>query len=382
MNQHLRPSVAAHVFCAAFAALLAGASAGCATDEGEARQPNDAGPSGGGGFGAGTSGSGAGSGGAGTGGSSAGTDGAGTNGSSAGTGGSGTGSGGAGTGGSSAGTGGSSAGNGGLDGGSAGTGTDGGGAVDAVVSPPDATTDGGGGVLGPVGITSCQPKFEAACEPPIVFVNGDPTDRGKIFTDAVGDVTRAEQLIACTACSILYRDPSEIPANKHPKQIRIVLDTHGGVAQAGGDQIQFDLNYIATYRGRSPDVIKQEMLGVLQHETVHLYQNYGATGTGEGLADLVRARTGYYPKSRFRKGEGTWKDAYTASGNFYSWLTGPCSYHSTHHPKSDLDLPYKINKVLSGKSGDAAFDAVSTLLQTTFGKGPDDLWTEYQNTAF
>jgi hypothetical protein len=164
--------------------------------------------------------------------------------------------------------------------------------------------------------------------------------------------------------------------------IRIVLDTHGGVAQAGGEQIQFDLNYIAGYRNRTPDVIKQEMLGVLQHETVHLYQNYGTGGTGEGLADLVRARTGYYPKSRFRKGEGTWRDAYTASGNFYSWLTGPCSYHSTFYPKNDLDLPYKINKVLGGKSGNAAFDAVSALLQTTFGKGPDELWVEYQNTAF
>jgi hypothetical protein len=240
----------------------------------------------------------------------------------------------------------------------------------------------GSGALGPFGIVSCQPKFEQACKPPIVFTNGDPTGRGKVFTDVVPDVTAAEQEIACTACSILYRDPSEIPNNKHPSQIKIVLDTHGGVAQAGGDQIQFDLDYIASYMGRSPDVIKQEMLGVLQHETVHLYQNYGNGGTGEGEADLVRARTGYYPKSRWRKGEGTWKDAYTASGNFYSWLTGPCSYHSTFYPSHDLDFPYKLNKVLAGKSGDDAYTAVDGLLQELFGKNADALWTEYQNTAF
>jgi hypothetical protein len=48
----------------------------------------------------------------------------------------------------------------------------------------------------------------------------------------------------------------------------------------------------------------------------------------------------------------------------------------------DLDLPYKINKALAGKSGDAAFAAVSSLLQMTFGKGPDELWVVYQNTAF
>jgi hypothetical protein len=154
------------------------------------------------------------------------------------------------------------------------------------------------------------------------------------------------------------------------------------VAQAGGDRIQFDLDYIDSYKGKSHDVIAQEMLGVLQHETVHLYQNYGTLGTGEGLADTVRARTGYYPKSRFVEGEGTWKDAYTASGNFYSWLTGPCAYHSTFYSQHDLDLPYEINKALAGKSGDASFDAVAALLQATFGKGPDELWQEYQQTAF
>lgn len=248
-------------------------------------------------------------------------------------------------------------------------------------SNDDAGNAGDGG-KGSFGITSCQPAFEQACKPPIVFTNGDPDDRGKVFTDAIPDVEKAEQEIACTVCSILYRDPSEIPSDKHPSEIKIVLDTHGGVAQAGGDTIQFDLDYIASWKGKDPADIKQEMLGVLQHETVHLYQNYGNTGTGEGLADLVRARTGYYPKSRWQANEGTWKDPYTASGNFYSWLTGPCSFHSTFHPGHDLDFPYKLNKTLSGKSGNAAYTATSSLIQTTFGKSVDDLWTEYQQTAF
>lgn len=283
---------------------------------------------------------------------------------------------GTGTGGVSGGTGGTSAGAGG--GTSAGAG---GAAGTSGMSGGSGGMAGGSGV-GPFGITTCQPKFEQACKPPIVFTNGDPADKGKVFTDVVPDVTAAEQQIACTACSILYRDPSEIPNDKHPKQIKIILDFHGGVAQAGGDQIQFDLDYINGYKGKPADQVKQEMLGVLQHETVHLYQNYGNGGTGEGEADLVRARTGYYPKSRFRKGEGTWKDAYTASGNFYSWLTGPCSYHSTFYPQNDLDFPYKLNKALAGKNGDAAYDAVTALLMTEFGKGPDELWTQYQNTAF
>jgi len=338
MNQRRRAMFSvtvAEVCCAALVAALAGASAGCAASEEGGPRTKDGGS----------------------------VD-VGTGGASAGTGG----SGGSGTGGSSIGSGGASP-------------DDGGGSGGSIVSPTDASDAGGTG-LGPFGITSCQPKFAQACKPPIIFTNQDPTDKGKVFTDAVPDVTKAEQEIACTACSILYRDPSEIPSDKHPSQIKIVLDTHGGVAQAGGDQIQFDLNYIATFKGKSPDIVQQEMLGVLQHETVHLYQNYGNGGTGEGVADLVRARTGYYQKSRFRKGEGTWKDAYTASGNFYSWLTGPCSYHSTFYPQHDLDLPYKLNKALAGKSGDDAYTAVSSLLQATFGKGPDELWIVYQNTAF
>jgi hypothetical protein len=240
----------------------------------------------------------------------------------------------------------------------------------------------GGGNM-PYGIVSCQPAFEVACKPNIVFDNQDPTGRGKAFNDTVPDVVGTMKNIACTACSILYRNPSEIPQNKHPSQIKLVLDTHGGVAQAGGDQIQFDLNYIDGQRKSSDDAeFKQEMLGVLQHETVHLYQNYGTGGTGEGLADLVRARTGYYPQSRWRS-EGTWKTAYTASGNFYSWLTGPCTFHSKAYSQHDFDLPYKINKALTGKSGDtASFDAVASLLQMTFGKDVDTLWDEYQADAY
>ncbi len=269
-----------------------------------------------------------------------------------------------GSGGSTGGSGGSSGGSGGSGGGSAGTGG-----------------SGGGGGLGPFGVTSCQPAFETACKPEIEFVNGDPGGRGKVFTDAIPDVEGTMKEIACTACSMLYRMPSEIPQNKHPSKIRLVLDEHGGVAQAGGGQIQFDLNYINGYAGKPADQVKREMMGVLQHETVHLYQNYGNGGTGEGLADLVRARTGYYERNRWRSG-GSWKDAYTTSGNFYSWLTGPCTFHSETRPVHDLDLPYKLNKALANTNGDGAYTAVDNLLKATFNKSADELWTEYQDTAF
>ena len=275
---------------------------------------------------------------------------------------------------------GAGAGMGGALGGSGGAG--GGGAGGAGGAAAGAGGAAGSSAIGPFGITSCQPAFETACKPKIEFTNGDPTGRGKVFTDVIPDIETTEKEIACTACSILYRTANEIPQNKHPTTIKIVLDTHGGVAQAGGDTIQFDLDYINGYKNQSAAVTKQEMMGVLQHETVHLYQNYGTGGTGEGLADLVRARTGYYPQSRWRS-EGTWKTAYTASGNFYSWLTGPCSFHAKFYSGHDLDFPYKMNKALAGKNGDtASFDAVAALIQQLFNKDVDSLWDQYQMEAY
>jgi hypothetical protein len=242
-------------------------------------------------------------------------------------------------------------------------------------------TAGGGPTDMPYGVVSCQPAFEVECKPDIVFENGDPDGRGKVFTDVIPDVETTMKDIACVVCSMLYRSPDEIPQNKHPDTITLILDEHGGVAQAGGGTIQFDLNYINGYAGDDAETTRREMMGVLQHETVHLYQNYGNGGTGEGEADLVRVRMNYYEAYRWSSG-GNWTDAYTTSGNFYSWLTGPCEFHSEHYSMNDLDFPYKLNAALAGTGGDDAYTAVDDLVQDLFGKTADELWSEYQSTAF
>lgn len=226
------------------------------------------------------------------------------------------------------------------------------------------------------GPVSCSPVFEEACTPTIEFENQDPNGKGKIFDTLIPDVVATMQDTACTVCSILYRDPDEIPQNKRHDKIRLVLDFHGGVAQAGGGQIQFDLNYIDGYAGgRNDEQVKTELLGVLMHETVHLYQHYGNGGTGEGMADYVRIRTGLYLPGRRGTG-GSWRDAYTTSGFFYSWLAGPCEYHMDGRSEHNKDLGYLLNKAL-GEGGDA-YDQVDSVLWEEFGKSADDLWGEYQ----
>jgi hypothetical protein len=229
---------------------------------------------------------------------------------------------------------------------------------------------GGGGGVGP---TSCQPQFETACKPNINVMNNDPTG-AKNFTDAITDPVATMKDVACIVCSILFRTPDEIPSNRRHTTINLTLEPAGPPAFAGGNSLTISTNHIRNFTGARA---RTEFLGVMVHETVHLYQNYGNGGTGEGMADCVRVRVALYEQGRCNRG-GSWRDAYTTSGCFYSWLTGPSAYHTWAHDAADPDIPYKINKALAGTNGDAAYTAISNLLQQTFGQSVDALWTAYQ----
>lgn len=232
---------------------------------------------------------------------------------------------------------------------------------------------GGTDSQGPV---SCQPAFETACKPDINFDNQHANGGGALFNQLFPDIVSEMKDVACTVCSILYRSPDEIPQNRRHETINLTIDAHDGVAYASGNSITISVNHLQNYT--NPDSAAVEFRGVLVHETAHLYQNYGNGGTGEGMADCVRLRVGLYPQGRCNPG-GSWRDAYTTSGCFYSWLTGPSSYHAIAHPNSDPDLPYKINAALAGTSGEGAYTAASNLLETSFGQNVDTLWTQYQS---
>lgn len=244
-------------------------------------------------------------------------------------------------------------------------------------NPGSGGSDGTGGssddAEGPI---SCQPAFETACKPSINFDNQHSEGGGALFDDLFPDVVSEMKDIACTVCSILYRDPEEIPQNRRHSTINLTIDAHDGVAYASGNSITMSVNHLDNYT--NPDSAYVEYRGILVHETVHLYQHYGTGGTGEGMADAVRIRVGLYGPGRCNPG-GTWRDAYTTSGCFYSWLTGPSSYHSIAHPMANPNLLYEINAALAGTSGEGAYTAVASLLQTTFGQDVETLWDLYQD---
>jgi hypothetical protein len=227
-----------------------------------------------------------------------------------------------------------------------------------------------------VGPTSCQPEFETVCKPQINFDNQQSNGGGALFDELFPDIENTMQDVACTVCSILYRNAAEVPQNRRYTTINLTIDNHDGVAYASGNSITISAQHLKNYT--DPAKAYTEYRGVMTHETVHLYQNYGNGGTGEGMADCVRIRVGLYEPGRCNPG-GSWKDAYTTSGCFYSWLTGPSSYHANSHPAADENLPYKLNAALAGTNGDAAYTAVSNVLQATFGQNADALWTQYQN---
>jgi hypothetical protein len=181
--------------------------------------------------------------------------------------------------------------------------------------------------------------------------------------------------VACTVCSILFRSPDEIPEHRRHTEINLHVRDNPNLADAGGNTIRFDVKHIERYEGNA-DAALTEFMGVLVHETTHLYQNYGNGGLGEGMADFVRIRVGLYEQGRRGRG-GSWTDPYTTSGFFFSWLAGPCDYHDDHRDPANVDIGYLINKTIGADERGA--DDVPQLFQDTFGADVDTLWNQYQD---
>ena len=187
---------------------------------------------------------------------------------------------------------------------------------------------GAGGASGSAGMAgnpgddpACDMAFIDAgkCDPQIEFQNDEADGDGAMFDEVIPDAVATMKEVACRVCTILYRDPDEVTRN--PATIRLRIYDFDGVANAGGGTINFSRRHIANYD--EPEDARFEFVGVLLHETTHLYQfDDGGGGLVEGMADFVRIRAGHHRMNRRSRG-GAWTDAYTTSGFFFSWLAGP-----------------------------------------------------------
>jgi hypothetical protein len=243
------------------------------------------------------------------------------------------------------------------------------------------TSSGGsaGTDFGPYGPVSCLPAFETACKPNIVYQNNEP-QQAALLDQLYPDITPLMQDVTCTVCSILFRSVDDIPESRRHETVMLTVENVGPPAFAGGNGITLDSEHVANQEGSSEEQQRTEFRGILVHEAVHLYQTYGTFGLGEGNADHLRIRVGLYNPGRRGTG-GDWLGGYTTTGFFFSWLSGPCEYHSDYREAGyDLDLTYKIDQAVwqAEENGDDSEAAVAGLLQQLFGSDVTTLWNEYQ----
>jgi hypothetical protein len=268
-----------------------------------------------------------------------------------------------------AGTGGSSGGGGsGATGGTAGSG----GSVGSGGSLGSGGTSGSGGTGGGGGTSpaACNTALTGAgkCAPEIEFQNEEANGDGAMFDQVIPDPVATMKSVACQVCTILYREPEEITRN--PPTITLHIYDFDGVANAGGGTISFSSRHIRNYDNPADALF--EYLGVLIHETSHLYQfDDGGGGLVEGMADFVRIRAGHHRMSRRSPG-GAWTDAYTTSGFFFSWLAGPGGLQSDGRVPADPDIGWAINEQMRDNWSEQVF--VDRL-----GQDVDTLWAEYQD---
>ncbi|RDB28466.1 hypothetical protein Hypma_016036 [Hypsizygus marmoreus] len=142
-----------------------------------------------------------------------------------------------------------------------------------------------------------------------------------VFLDAVNPLTALRD--AVTASFKWLYTQETVPTHVHT--LLLVLRSMPGVAHATGTlhhkELHFSLDYIK--KSEHPRV-RDEIMGVLTHETVHCFQ-YDAKGSCpggliEGVADYVRLRANLAPPHWRRHPGGTWDAGYETTGYFLHWL--------------------------------------------------------------
>ncbi|KAA8910515.1 peptidase of plants and bacteria-domain-containing protein [Sphaerosporella brunnea] len=142
------------------------------------------------------------------------------------------------------------------------------------------------------------------------FLAAAGADVDKLLTDAVVGV-----------CKRLYGEPEKQPT--HQESISLYIRPMSGVAYTAGKknkQIHFSTDYIASI---PQERVEKEVLGVVRHEMVHVWQWNGLNtcpgGLIEGIADWVRLRDGFIPPHWSRGGE-EWDDGYQHTAYFLDWI--------------------------------------------------------------
>ena len=189
--------------------------------------------------------------------------------------------------------------------------------------------------------------------PDIDFESLTPdTEGSKMYDKLVQDPDEYIKYHARKVAEILYfSDQDQI---NHVSNIRYTLEDKNGVSAKGGNTPKINIFYSSQHVEKSAKEslykLDNETRGVLYHELVHGYQyepkNCGSYGNNrtfwaciEGIADAVRAESGFFDMST-RKPGGDWLDGYRTTGFFIQWLTtkDPDAIRKFHATTRDLEV--------------------------------------------
>lgn len=215
--------------------------------------------------------------------------------------------------------------------------------------------------------------------PAVEFKNLNPNTEGaKLYEALVQDPDAYIKDHAKRVAEILYFSENDSIVNV--ENIEYILKEYDGVSAKGGSSpninIVYSTKHVEKAAAESMHKLDFETRGVLYHELTHAYQyepkgcgDYGSNKTFwafiEGMADAVRAESGFFDMST-RKPGGNWMDGYRTTGFFIQWFKtkDPDGIKKFHKTAAQLDV-WNFD------------DAVKLVF------GPDtsvqQLWDEYQN---
>ena len=159
------------------------------------------------------------------------------------------------------------------------------------------------------------------------------------------------------------------------RSITLILRPMDGVANTSGSdlgddhkEIRFSLDYIASIRPDTPKRQRDEIIGVLVHEMVHVWQWNGLgtapSGLIEGIADFVRLRATLAPPHWRREAGDKWDAGYDKTAFFLDWLELKCGAGSV----------MRINESLRKNKYDE-----EEFWKGLFGENVKTLWAKYSN---
>ncbi len=219
-------------------------------------------------------------------------------------------------------------------------------------------------------------------QPTILFIDYDngATIGSQVFHQLIPDPVAYMTQKCLEVAKTLYRNSSDAPKFS---ELTFQLKNENFVAYKWGDGEKIGiavstqhLTTIYNASGGNPQVIKDEIDGILFHEVTHGYNNSPRTGGSydgsspfwaytEGIADAVRIYNGLHQSASLSQNSSLkWLTGYTTTGFFLQYLT----------QVKDKNFISKFNKATKDLGYFWSFDKATNLV---LGENIAPLWAQY-----